>query len=91
MFNTFNQSRHNRNQRRPMRNATWTVTQVGKAKADSFAGNGIRWEVVANLAENGPSSVQEIANGLGENPARIEKVLRNLAGLGYVKPTANEA
>lgn len=90
MFNTFNQSRHNRQPRRTMRNATWRVTQVGKAKADNFAGNGIRWEVVASLAESGPSSVQEIANELNENPARIEKVLRNLEGLGYVSATANE-
>ena len=73
-----------------MRNATWSVTQVGKAKADNFAGNGVRWEVVAHLAESGPSSVNEIANELGENPRRIEQVLKNLSGLGYVKATANE-
>jgi DNA-binding MarR family transcriptional regulator len=70
------------------RYSSFGLTVLGKREAEeeSQTGNGVSWDVLAYLDENGPQKPQQIAKGLDQSEARIIAVLERLARNGYVQP-----
>lgn len=69
---------------------TYGLTALGKTKAEEFAMAGPRWQVLACLDENGPSSVTEISEEVKTNPEKVKALLRALMKSGYVRRVSQE-
>lgn len=65
--------------------ASYGVTALGKQKAEEFALSGPRWEVLAYLAEEGPSSISEIEKQVGMSGDKVKLILRQLISSSYVQ------
>lgn len=70
--------------------STYGLSALGKTKAEEFALSGPRWEVLAMLNENGPSSVREIAEETKLSPEKVKAILRGHIRSGYVKKVSQE-
>jgi DNA-binding MarR family transcriptional regulator len=70
---------------------TYTLTPLGKTKAEEFTMNGPLWDVLAYLDENHQSTVRDICEGTHHNEDRVKDVLKRLIGSGYVRRVATEA
>jgi len=69
---------------------TYGVTPLGATKADEFSLSGPKWEVLACMRENGPSSVSEIATEIGISTDKVKAILKGLISSGYVKRVSAE-
>lgn len=66
-------------------NNAYGLTPLGKTKAEEFALSGPKWEALAILNENGPSSVGEVAEELKCSPEKVRAILRSLIKSGYIR------
>ena len=64
---------------------SYNVTALGKQKAEEQALTGPAWKVLAYVAEDGPSSVNEIEKEVGMENEKVRMVLRSLISNGYVQ------
>ena len=64
---------------------SYGVTTLGKQKAEEFALSGPRWKVLAYLAEDGPSSVNEVEREVSMNNEKVKLILKNLLDNGYIQ------
>lgn len=64
---------------------TYGVTPLGKTKAEEFALDGPKWEVLATLNENGPSSVGELASETKMPADKVKRMLGELIKSSYVR------
>lgn len=69
---------------------TYGLTPLGKTKAEEFSLAGSRWEVLACLSENGPSSVTEISGEVRTSPEKVKAMLKGLIRSGYVRQVSSE-
>jgi len=69
---------------------TYGLTQLGKTKAEEFSLSGPKWEVLACLSENGPSSITEISTEINTSPDKVKAMLRGLLKNGYIRQVAAE-
>lgn len=72
-------------------NQTYGLTTLGKTKAEEFALHGPKWEVLATLNENGPSSVSEIADETNMNATKVKGILRDLKASGYIQVVSHDS
>lgn len=66
------------------------LTPLGKQKADSFAMDGIKFDVLSSMAEQGPCTIADIANDTGIPDKRIQAILKALVRSGYVRVASSE-
>ena len=64
---------------------SYGVTTLGKTKAEEFSLSGPPWKVLAYLAEDGPSSVNEIERETGMSTEKVTLILKSLLNNGYVQ------
>jgi len=69
---------------------TYGLTQLGKTKAEEFSLSGPKWEVLACLSENGPSSITEISTEINTSPDKVKAMLRGLLKNGYIRQVSAE-
>jgi len=69
---------------------TYGVTSLGATKADEFSLSGPKWEVLACLRENGPSSVSEISTETNISTDKVKSILKGLISSGYAKRVSAE-
>ena len=69
---------------------SYGVTSLGKQKAEEFSLSGPRWQVLAYLAESGPSSVAEITKDVGLSDEKVKLILQGLLQNGYVQSVSHE-
>lgn len=59
-------------------NQSITITPLGKQKVESFDGQGGLYRILSSLAEQGPSTIQEIAHDTGFPPDKIKYAIKNM-------------
>ena len=69
---------------------SYGVTALGKQKAEEFSLSGPRWQVLAYLSENGPSSVAEVTKECSLSDDKAKLILKGLIQNGYVQSQAND-
>jgi len=69
---------------------TYGLTQLGKTKAEEFSLTGPKWEVLACLNENGPSSVAEISEEVNTTTEKVKAMLKGLIRSGYIRQISVE-
>jgi len=84
---------HFRRRRMPTAIKSGTVfvlTPIGKQKADSFGLDGVKFDVLATMAESGPCTIDEISNDTGINDRKIKAIMKALVRSGYVRIASGE-
>lgn len=66
------------------------LTPLGKQKADSFAMDGVKFDVLSSMAEQGPCTMADIANDTGLSDKKIQAILKALVRSGYVRVASSE-
>ena len=69
---------------------TYGLTTLGKTKAEEFSLSGPKWEVLACLSENGPSSVTEISAEVNTSTEKVKAMLKGLIRNGYIRRVSAE-
>lgn len=67
------------------KDASVSLTPIGKQKAEQFALEGPKFDVVATLLEGGTQSIGEISSKVGMSANKVREVCKSLARNGYVK------
>ena len=62
-----------------------TLTPIGKQKAEAFALEGPRFDVIATVLESGTATIGEISTKTGMPVNKVKEVCKALARSGYVK------
>jgi len=62
-----------------------TLTPIGKQKAEAFALEGPRFDVIATILEEGTASMREISTKTGMPVNKVKEVCKALARSGYIK------
>jgi predicted transcriptional regulator len=70
--------------------STVSLTPIGKSKAEQASVAGPRYDILAHLSENGPSSVREIAEELHRPSGQVKHLIKSLIKDGYVRRTSGE-
>jgi len=68
----------------------FVLTPLGKQKADSFGLDGVKFDVLATMAEEGPCTIAEIENETGMGDAKVKAVIKALVRSGYVRVASSE-
>ena len=72
-------------------NAMWAMSPHGKRKYESaMNGETVTIKILEYLSDNGASSTSEIAQGLGANPRRMERILQTLERQHYIMQTGGD-
>lgn len=66
------------------------LTPLGKQKANSFGLDGVKFDVLCELAESGPSTIAEISNGTGISDQHTKAIIKVLTRSGYVRVASDE-
>lgn len=61
------------------------LTTLGKSKSESSEGEGLEFKILADLADNGASSVKEISNRLNIDDDKVKRVVKILISKGMVR------
>lgn len=64
--------------------ASISITQLGKQKAEAFAGSGPSFDVLATLHEKGPCSFGELVRQTGFDESKVKHIVMDLRSEGYV-------
>jgi len=84
---------HFRHRRMPSAVKQGTVlvlTPLGKRKADSFGMDGVKFDVLSTMAEQGPSTIADIANETGLPDKKVQAILKTLVRSGYARVASSE-
>ena len=65
--------------------AVFTLTQIGRAKAEEFGGDN-KSRILVALETNGTSNLEEIARTSRINKNSVVRIIRHLIQSGYVQP-----
>ena len=68
----------------------FVLTPLGKQKADSFSMDGVKFDVLCSLVENGPSTIADISNDTGIRDDATKRIIKALVRSGYVRVASNE-
>lgn len=68
----------------------FVLTPLGKQKADNFSMDGVKFDVLAIMAESGPCTITEIANDTGESDQKTKAIMKALVRSGYVRVASSE-
>ncbi len=68
----------------------FVLTPLGKQKADSFSMDGVKFDVLCSLAENGPSTIADISNDTGIRDDTIKRIVKALVRSGYIRVASSE-
>lgn len=69
-----------------MPNKPVAITELGKKKQEEMMIEGPKYDILTKLAENGPSSISELASELQKPPAKVRDVVKELIRNEYVSP-----
>lgn len=61
------------------------LTSIGKAKSESFEGQSKRFTILADLADNGVSSINDISKRTGIEREQVLYIVKNLKREGLVR------
>lgn len=61
------------------------LTSMGKAKSESFEGQSKRFTILADLADNGVSSINDIAKRTGIEREQVLYIVKNLKREGLIR------
>jgi DNA-binding MarR family transcriptional regulator len=61
------------------------LTTLGKSKSESFEGSGLKFQVLSDLADNGASSITEIAGRVNSEPNKVKAVCSECLKQGLVR------
>lgn len=61
------------------------LTPLGKQKAEAFAHEGPRFDILQAFSEGGPSSLGELAEAAHMSPNKVRHIVRSMIRNGYVK------
>ena len=64
--------------RRTAKYSNYTLTEIGKQKAEEYGGTGKEFEVLNDLNDNGPSTLREIAQRVHTDEKVMKVVLKRL-------------
>lgn len=67
------------------RGATFTLTELGKSKAENFTGDD-RTRLLMALEQNGASTSEEISRIARLGKGKIERMIPSLIRGGYIQP-----
>ena len=74
--------------RRALKYSNYTLTTLGKEKAEEYGGEGREFEVLNDLNDNGPSTLREICGRTHMEEKIAKAVLRGLEAKGRVTKVA---
>jgi DNA-binding MarR family transcriptional regulator len=60
------------------------LTSAGKKRARNVTGRNREYDIMRTLDENGPSSIDELAEDLRASPMSVKRVASKLAEKGFV-------
>ena len=66
------------------------LTPLGKQKADSFAMDGVKFDILSVMAEQGPCTMADISNETGISDKKVQAILKALVRSGYVRVASSE-
>ena len=66
------------------------LTPLGKQKADSFGMDGVKFDVLSTMAEQGPSTIADISNETGIGDKKVQAILKAFVRSGYVRVASSE-
>jgi len=66
------------------------LTSLGRQKANNFGLDGVKFDVLTTMAEQGPCSIGEIANATGLSDEQTQRIVRSLVQSGYVRVANSE-
>jgi DNA-binding MarR family transcriptional regulator len=69
----------------PQKHVVVGLTTLGKSKSESSEGEGLEFKILADLADNGASSVKEISNRLNIDDDKVKRVVKILISKGMVR------
>ena len=61
------------------------LTPIGKQKAEAFALEGPRFDVISTVLESGTATIRDISTKTGMSTNKIKEICKSLAHSGYVK------
>jgi hypothetical protein len=64
--------------------SSYTLTEAGKVKVETFALDGVSFKVAADLDENGASRLAEISERTGIKTDKVQDILHRLISWRYV-------
>lgn len=64
---------------------TYGLTPLGKTKAEEYTLSGVKWQVLAQLNDNGASSISEVATEMKTNPEKLKSIFKGLIRSGYIR------
>ena len=70
------------------KHSSYSVTPLGKTKAEQCALTGPSFSVLSHIAEEGPCSMAELERECNMPNEKVRAVLRALMHEGYVRPTS---
>lgn len=62
----------------------YSLTELGKDKAEEYGGHGKDFEIISHINENGPSTRRNIAEAVSMNEKKTEVALNRLISSGYI-------
>ena len=68
----------------------FVLTPLGKQKANSFGMDGVKFDVLCELAESGPSTIAEISNETGISDQKTKAIIKTLVRSGYARVASEE-
>lgn len=72
--------------RQVMPNKPIAITELGKKKQEEMMVEGPKYDILTKLNENGPSSVNELAQETQHSPSRVRDIVKELIRNGYASP-----
>ena len=68
----------------------FVLTPLGKQKADSFSMDGVKFDVLCSVVENGPSTIADISNDTGIRDDATKRIVKVLVRSGYIRVASSE-
>jgi DNA-binding MarR family transcriptional regulator len=66
------------------------LTTLGKSKSESFEGTGAKFQVLSDLADNGSSSISEIAGRTNMDDGKVKSICKELQRQGMIRQMQGE-
>jgi len=67
---------------------SFILTPLGKQKADSFGGSGLKYDVLCFIAGEHSATIEEIAGEIGGDLAKAKAIMRVLIQNNYARMTS---
>ena len=67
-------------------NTNFSVTSLGKQKAENYDAEGSKGEVLAYISESGPASIGEISENTNIRSSKVEGIVKMFLKRGLIRP-----